>query len=48
MLLFDLPRLPRGWQWNEDGEALICPCDHKIEWDGICPNGHKSPVLGMF
>ncbi len=44
----ELPRLPRGWQWDDDGEAVICPCGDKIELDGTCPEGHESPAMDIF
>lgn len=33
-----------------DDAVLECPCGHLIEWDGICPEGHVSPLreLGMI
>lgn len=32
--------------WDVDiGGTIICPCGHRIEDDGKCPNGHKSPLL---
>jgi hypothetical protein len=27
--------------------CLVCPCDHVIELDGECPNGHKNPLRDM-
>lgn len=32
-----------GWT-VEDDSILICPCGHRIEWDGACPEGHVSPI----
>lgn len=33
-------------EWTTDGMGvLICPCDHRVEDDGECPNGHRSPML---
>lgn len=44
----DAPDLPAGWEWSYDGEAVICPCGDAVEWDGICPEGHSSPLLDMI
>jgi len=36
----------QGTDWSTDGMGtLICPCGHRVEDDGQCPNGHKSPML---
>lgn len=32
-----------GWSVDPVG-VLICPCGHRVEDDGECPNGHKSPI----
>lgn len=32
-----------GWQTTHDG-LLMCPCGHRVELDGSCPNGHESPL----
>jgi hypothetical protein len=41
--------LPEGWAIDDVGYGvnakLICPCDHVIEMDGECPNGHRAPPL---
>lgn len=39
--------LPDGWDQSGDGMVLICPCGHRIETDGECPNGHVSPLREM-
>lgn len=32
--------------WMVDHAGVItCPCGHRIEDDGECPNGHESPML---
>jgi hypothetical protein len=31
------------WQVGADG-VIVCPCGHRIEDDGECPNGHTSPM----
>lgn len=32
--------------WTTDGAGtFICPCGHRVEDDGRCPNGHESPLL---
>jgi hypothetical protein len=32
--------------WDTDGMGmLICPCGHRVEDDGHCPDGHTSPLL---
>jgi len=31
--------------WDVDhAGVIICPCGHRIEDDGECPNGHVSPM----
>lgn len=30
--------------WSVDMGVLVCPCGHRIEDDGRCPNGHESPI----
>jgi hypothetical protein len=40
-------RFLEGTDWTTDGMGtLICPCGHRVEDDGNCPNGHESPLLG--
>lgn len=39
--------LPRGWKAGQFGDSVICPCDHEIELDGECPNGHESPLFTL-
>lgn len=35
-----------GTDWTTDGMGtLICPCGHRVEDDGHCPNGCESPML---
>jgi len=35
-----------GTDWTTDGMGtLICPCGHRVEDDGNCPNGCESPML---
>jgi len=34
------------WEATPFGD-LICPCGDTIELDGVCPEGHKSPLMGM-
>lgn len=40
--------LPEGWERDADVYGLdfnlVCPCGHTIEQDGVCPNGHVSPL----
>lgn len=32
--------------WTTDGlGVLICPCGHRVEPDGECPEGHVSPLI---
>ncbi len=31
-----------------DDAVLECPCGYEIEWDGRCPEGCASPMLGGF
>jgi hypothetical protein len=32
--------------WEADGDdILVCPCGNRIELDGHCPEGCKSPLL---
>lgn len=38
--------LAKGWEVTQTGD-LRCPCGHKIEQDGKCPEGHKSPLLKL-
>lgn len=38
--------LPPNWS-VVDGSLLECPCGHQIEYDGECPEGHKSPLKRM-
>jgi hypothetical protein len=40
--------LPSGWEWGDDGDSVICPCGDAIELDGICPDSHRSPLLGLI
>jgi len=38
----------QGTEWSTDGMGtLICPCGHRVEDDGNCPNGHESPIMTM-
>jgi len=32
------------WMVSRTG-MFVCPCGQKIEDDGECPQGHKSPML---
>jgi len=34
------------WMVGADG-VIVCPCGHRIEDDGQCPNGHESPMRSM-
>jgi len=35
----------KGTEWSIDvGGTLICPCGHRVEDDGRCPNGCESPI----
>lgn len=34
----------QGWV-VESESVLTCPHGHRIEWDGDCPDGCKSPFL---
>ena len=38
--------LPEGWIVENDA-VLICPHGHSIEYDGRCPEGCVSPLIGM-
>lgn len=31
------------WEVSHDG-MLVCPCGHRVEHDGSCPDGHESPL----
>jgi hypothetical protein len=31
------------WMVGADG-VIVCPCGHRIEDDGNCPDGHTSPL----
>lgn len=31
------------WRVSHDG-LLVCPCGHRVEHDGSCPDGHESPL----
>ena len=32
-------------EWSiAPGGVLVCPCGHRVEDDGQCPNGHVSPM----
>lgn len=33
-----------GWVFI-NSSVLECPCGHRVELDGKCPNGCKSPLL---
>ncbi len=35
----------KGWEAGDLGDTVICPDGHEIEFDGTCPDGHRSPVL---
>lgn len=35
--------IDEGWTVSTDG-TLVCPCGRRVEDDGKCPNGHKSPL----
>jgi hypothetical protein len=43
--------LPDGWEVYDPNMGmsalLLCPCGNVIEQDGICPNGHESPLRTM-
>lgn len=43
--MFTIPTLPRGWEWGDYGDSLICPHGNEIELDGECPEGCESPIL---
>lgn len=38
--------LPEGWEHDGFGfdALLVCPHGHKIEMDGVCPEGCVSPI----
>ena len=36
--------LDEEWEVLADG-TLVCPCGHRVEDDGECPNGHTSPLI---
>lgn len=33
--------------WDGDMDVLVCPCGYTIEHDGMCPQGHVSPLVEM-
>lgn len=35
--------IDKGWE-VQSSSIVICPCGHRIEWDGTCPEGHESPL----
>ena len=35
-----------GWT-VDSSEVIICPCGDAIELDGVCPEGHESPLMTM-
>lgn len=37
-------RLPEGWKWLYEGEALECPHGHEMEPDGASYDGCVSPL----
>jgi hypothetical protein len=37
--------LDSDWTVGADG-VLVCPCGHRVEDDGQCPDGHESPLRG--
>lgn len=43
--------LPEGWEIDDPSYGssclLICPCGDTIEQDGVCPEGHESPLRAM-
>ena len=43
-IIFDKYRA-EGWTQSYDGAVFTCPCGHRIEPDGRCPEGHRSPLL---
>ena len=34
-------------EWEGDMDVLVCPCGYTIELDGMCPQGHVSPLIEM-
>lgn len=36
-----------GGGWSADNGMFRCPCGHRIEDDGQCPNGCISPMRQM-
>lgn len=51
MLDYIKSMLPEGWNLYDERFGLDflleCPCGNVIEQDGICPNGHESPLRTM-
>lgn len=42
----DLVEGYNGEDWDVGpAGTIMCPCGHRIEDDGKCPNGHRSPLL---
>lgn len=39
-------RVDEDWLVERDG-MLVCPCGHRVEDDGECPEGHVSPLRRM-
>lgn len=38
-------RLVQGTEWTvAPDNVLVCPCNHRVEDDGKCPEGHVSPM----
>jgi hypothetical protein len=38
--------LPEGWEVLDES-TMICPHGDLIEWDGHCPEGCASPLMGL-
>jgi hypothetical protein len=38
-------QLPFDWEYT--GDSMVCPCGNEIEMDGECPNGCRSPLMGL-
>lgn len=43
--------LPPGWEHDALDYGydfhVYCPCGDEIEQDGVCPDGHVSPLRAM-
>lgn len=33
--------------WEFDEDSVVCPCGTELELDGVCNEGHASPLRQM-